>query len=178
MSEQIQRPEVLLERFRHLLGNKPDGEIASLAGVQRNTVMAFRRRLQIPAYVGHRFKPGEGGEGVIDEAMPDLSETTSLQPADDRVGAPVVSPDAPAAVEAPAVAPVAPPRKAGRRVGVVVNAGFAYRVVAEVDGQEQEYLVAGTDIVQVARRVVDGLSARHVPFRVIRVQFLAQALLG
>lgn len=49
-----------LEGARALLGRLPDGEIAERLGIARKTVVEFRKRHQIEAFVAARARPGEG----------------------------------------------------------------------------------------------------------------------
>jgi hypothetical protein len=53
-----------LARFRSKLGKVADEKIAAKAGVSRNAVGAYRRRLGIPAYDGFRFGGKRGSRGV------------------------------------------------------------------------------------------------------------------
>jgi len=71
------------------LGCRPDGEIATAAGVARATVMSYRRRHGIPGYVGDRIVPNRGSAGQERNA-----ETAGLAAAgeDEAVGMPPVEP--------------------------------------------------------------------------------------
>lgn len=52
-------PDSVLEPYTSMLGKIPDHKIAQQAGVSRAIVIAFRKRLGIPAYDGYKFgSPG------------------------------------------------------------------------------------------------------------------------
>ena len=48
-------PDSVLEPYASSLGKVPDHKVAEQAGVSRAIVIAFRKRLGIPAYNGYKF---------------------------------------------------------------------------------------------------------------------------
>ena len=50
-----------LDEVRDLMGQKPDHEVAEIAGVSVSTVGKYRRRHNISAYQGYKFVKGKVG---------------------------------------------------------------------------------------------------------------------
>ena len=205
MSELQEIPDNALDKFHHMMGARPDGEIASLAGVQRNTVMAYRRRLGIQAYIGHRFKSTEDADETLQvDAMPEtrgipllLFERLPDAPVEPRAAAPkapvhitqdtrqvvptqVVVPTPPAiVVEKPVVEKPVVEKKpvSTKRVPITVYPGLAYTLTVAIDEAQQEYTLVGTNIVEALRRAVATLDARGVSYRLVSVRYVAKAFL-
>lgn len=177
-------PDNVLDRFRHMMGTHPDGEIASLAGVQRNTVMAYRRRLGIQAYIGHRFKPtgDESPEGILP------LEPTPL-PVEVVAPTPQVAPPAEPAVVAvePEVRPPAPevreeaPAPAGRRVAdrrpFQVRRGQGYMLTVARGDAQTVYVISGADLSEALKRAIARLDEDGEPYQLVGVRYVAESLM-
>ncbi|MEK7105348.1 MAG: hypothetical protein AAB865_01555 [Patescibacteria group bacterium] len=77
-------PASALDPYRHLLGQKPDHEIARQAGVSRTLVGEWRRGLGVEAYQGYKFgtleRPGgnKAMDGTFHGRRSKLDEFTEL----------------------------------------------------------------------------------------------------
>lgn len=65
-------PDSVLAPFNHRLGKEPDHLIAAEAGVSRALIIAYRKRLGIPAYEGYKF--GQSGNPVSTRKTPEPEE--------------------------------------------------------------------------------------------------------
>ena len=174
----------VLDRFRHMMGTHPDGEIASLAGVQRNTVMAYRRRLGIQAYIGHRFKP-TGDE--LPELMPPqepVAESVFVAAAASQAVAPaepvaapvepVVQPIAPVAEPA---APTVPGRRVADRGPFQVRRGQGFMLTVSRGDTQTVYVISGQDLAEALKRAIARLDEEGEPYQMVGVRYVADALM-
>ena len=138
------------------LGAVPDRVIAEQASVTPENVRAYRKRHGIPST-------------WRDEAATEDAPTQAAAPAPKRKSAPrVARPAAPA--PAPAPAPQA-------RTRVFTAAwGWAYRVTADVDGTEREYVTFGSDVVEAAQIARDRLAAAKSGAHIKKIEVVGVAL--
>ncbi len=136
------------------IGILTDARISDLAGTTPGNVRAFRKRHGIPA----RWR----GEG---QALPNERAILALEAGLDGSGAtaaPVVEDLPPEPDDLPA------PLQLGSLEG------YAIKVVSSTG--ESSFVVVGGDIVDAARKAVQGLKRRGIEGKVVEVRFLATAL--
>lgn len=161
-----------IEPFVHLLGNRPDSEVAEQANVSVRTIASYRSRMGIPGYTGPRKRrgPGPGRKSKIDAfadmlgQVPDrvIAEQAGVTlnavrnyrakrgiPAATRGGStPTPAPTTPAPTTT--ASPEAAPRRAP-----VPAAGAnhsAYRITSSQNGSEDVHIVVATSLSDAASR--------------------------
>ena len=147
-----------LDPFAAELGTVPDRVIAEKAGVSAENVRMYRKRHGITST--WRAAEEAPKASAAPAATPEPEAETIRQPPERRRQAPAPNPT-PRSVAAPAPRSVAAPAPRS-----TPTRGWAFRVTADVDGAEREYVTFGADVVeaaQVARdRLVRGTPGAHI----------------
>lgn len=191
-----------LDKFLHMLGTRPDAEIAALANVTPENVRTYRTRRGIPstwrqadasapvaAPVAKSAKASKNGNtGVAPSPAPQAPVATASTPAlvattpeVTTVSEPVAKSPVPAAAPvevAPVSEPVAPAPVAPVATAAPVVDGtlIAFQVILESEGTTLRYVVVGTDIAAAAGTTLAGLARRHPGYDVRSIERIADVL--
>ncbi len=137
------------------LGAVPDRQIAEQAKVTPENVRAYRKRHGIPS----TWKI---------EATPEAAPTqASAPPVTKRKRTPRATPE-------PVATPA--PTKARRRSTSTATRGWAFRVTADVEGNEREYVTFGADVVEAAQVARDRLAATKSSAHIKKIEVVGVAL--
>jgi len=182
-----ERTRALLRPLEHLMGQRPDGEIATAAGLDRRNVVIYRQSRGIPAYdrLGRRPAPPATGQ-----AAPGGGRRSRLDAFAALMGS---VPDGQIALLAAcsreavmryrsrrgiAAAPRSTARaRAGREDPAPARTAHGYVVTAVAAGEHREYVVIGDDIAEAARVSLASLARRSPGAEVLELRHHG-ALLG
>ena len=161
-----------IEKVRHLLGKKPDGEIAAMLKVDRTWVGQHRRKHGIPAYQGHRKAAAKVMAAA--PAKKAKAPAKTAEPAT-KTKAPAKAPTAAKKTEAPAKAPTAAKAGPKRRrskldpyldlLGVVPDAEIAKKAkvtLSNVQGYRSRHGIAAKPQAAAPAKAAPAASAKPV----------------
>ncbi len=147
------------------LGAVPDRQIAEQANVTPENVRAYRKRHGIPS----TWRAEATSESTATQATTTAPKRAG-KPAPKRAGKP-----APKTVAKPVVK-AAPAPKTRRRSASTATRGWAFRVTADVDGSEREYVTFGADVVEAAQVARDRLAATKASAHIKKIEVVGVAL--
>lgn len=192
-----------LDKFIHLLGTRPDAEVAALANVTPENVRTYRTRRGIPSTWRQADAAPPAPAPVVKAPKPAKSAAVAVAPTPATQAevvpapAPAEAPKAPEVVivsEPVASAPVAaapvveaapasePVQVPAPLVPVVTpapvadHAMVAFQVILESEGTTLRYVVVGTDIAAAAGTTLAGLARRHPGYDVRSIERIADVL--
>ncbi len=139
-----------LDPHYHLLGVRPDAEVAALAGVTPENVRAFRKRHSIPRH------------------------SRKAAPVAAVVAPAVAAPVAAAPAAAPVVAPVAKSLAAPKAAPAIAVGSVAWAI--RLAGNDEVFVVTADDVASAARRAIGSLAAQSVGGTIARIERLGRAL--
>jgi hypothetical protein len=151
-----------LEPYRDQIGQVPDAEIATKAGVSRSAVSAFRQRNGIAAS-GRPARPPEAAPAPV--SAPAAARAPEAQ-------APTPAPIAPA----PAVVARihAPPAEAPASPAAAIT--YAYRIVATRGGERRAFGLIAPDPVEAVRRAHEALTRKALDWVIQSVRLVGEGL--
>jgi hypothetical protein len=160
-SKGASRRKSKLDPWFSQLGAVPDREVAEQAGVTPENVRAYRKRHGIPSTWRIETPDAETS-----------AQATVAKPAAKPAAKPVVR-RARKEVAKPATADTSKPR---RRSAATATRGWAFRVTADVDGTEREYVTFGADVVEAAQVARDRLAATKSSAHIKKIEVVGVAL--
>lgn len=180
------RRDPALTPFQALLGAVPDQQIADLAGVSRALVVAYRKRLGVAAYTGHRNPPDQrpaapadfrGRRSALDPFVDQLGRIPDAEIARlagvtaenvrayrARRGIPPASEAPVPSAETPAVP--TPPRAPAT----------AFLVGVDTREGPRNYVILAADIAEAARTADARVADRHPEATIRSIQRVAEVL--
>lgn len=183
-------PDSVLEPYTSMLGKIPDHKVAEQAGVSRAIVIAFRKRLGIPAYDGYKFgtpgnpAPNRPTPAAPNDPRPFRGRRSALDPYTHLLG---TVPDH----EIAKLAGVTPENVRTYRQRRSIHAGWvverdpappgasdmaAWVVTVEVGAESHRYAILAPDIGTAAGTAIRKATSRHPGAVVKGLQRIADVL--
>ncbi|HND28788.1 MAG TPA: hypothetical protein PLA94_02280 [Myxococcota bacterium] len=174
-----------LDQYVHLLGTRPDAEIAAMANVTPENVRTYRTRRGIPStWRQADAAPAPAPAPAAKAPKAAKAAKVAAVPAPAPTPAPTVEPVvivpvvevAPVIVPVVEPAPVVPVELPAPLPPVAAGALVAFQVILESEGTTLRYVVVGTDIAAAAGTTLAGLARRHPGFDVRSIERIADVL--